>query len=320
MIDVKHLVKDFETKENKKGWFEKQCTKKVHVVRDINFYIKSGQKVGFIGPNGAGKSTTIKMMTGIIAPTSGSILVNGFTPFKEREKLTKIIGCMFGQRSALWMHLTAMESYQLMGAIYDIEKDVLKKRIQELVEMLDAEEIINRPVKTLSLGQRMKAEMIAHVLNKPKILFLDEPTIGLDIIAKESIREVIEKLNKEEGTTIFLTSHDIFDIEKICERIITIQDGCIVLDENIRQLKENYQRNQKINIVYEGKINYSNLEGLYVTQLNEHFLSFEYNTKKDSITSILTRISEECHIYSLETEDVSLEEIVSQIYKKRSIV
>lgn len=238
-IEVKNLSKTFEKTirgKGLKGFFfpEKQ---RFTAVDNISFSIKQGECVGFIGQNGAGKSTTIKMLTGILYPTSGTVRVAGMEPSKERSKVAYKIGCMFGQKSSLQMHLTAMDSFQLLGAMYDIPKDKLNKKISRLINELEIGEYVNLPVRKLSLGQRMICEIAATLLHEPEILFLDEPTIGLDIKVKERVREVIRKVNENFKTTIFLTSHDLDDIEKVCHRIIVIDAGKIVKDESLDNLE-----------------------------------------------------------------------------------
>lgn len=238
-IEVKNLTKTFEKTirgKGLKGFFlpEKQ---RFTAVDNISFSIKQGECVGFIGQNGAGKSTTIKMLTGILYPTSGTVRVAGMEPSKERSKVAYKIGCMFGQKSSLQMHLTAMDSFQLLGAMYDIPKDKLNKKISRLINELEIGEYVNLPVRKLSLGQRMICEIAATLLHEPEILFLDEPTIGLDIKVKERVRDVIRKVNETFKTTIFLTSHDLDDIEKVCHRIIVIDAGKIVKDESLDSLE-----------------------------------------------------------------------------------
>ena len=238
-IEVKNLTKTFEKTirgKGLKGFFlpEKQ---RFTAVDNISFSIKQGECVGFIGQNGAGKSTTIKMLTGILYPTSGTVRVAGMEPSKERSKVAYKIGCMFGQKSSLQMHLTAMDSFQLLGAMYDIPKDKLNKKISRLINELEIGEYVNLPVRKLSLGQRMICEIAATLLHEPEILFLDEPTIGLDIKVKERVRDVIRKVNETFKTTIFLTSHDLDDIEKVCHRIILIDAGKIVKDESLDNLE-----------------------------------------------------------------------------------
>ena len=256
MIEVKNLSKKFIKKINGRGLkgiiFPEK--KEYEAVKNINLKVKKGEIIAFVGPNGAGKSTTIKMLTGIIHPTSGEISVAGFNPTKDRKKMAYKIGCMFGQKSSLWMHLPAIDTYKLYGAMYDIPKEELEKRINEIIKTFGIEEIINIPVRKLSLGQRMICEIAGIMLHKPEILFLDEPTIGLDIVVKEKVRNAILKVNKELNTTIFLTSHDLGDIEKLCERIIIIDKGSIIKDESLENLKRDYLKERFITIIYENNI------------------------------------------------------------------
>ena len=245
-IEVKHLSKTFKSKQKEKGikgslkaiLRPKYVQKKA--VNNISFEVAKGEIIAFIGPNGAGKSTTIKMMTGILYPTSGEINVMGINPQKQRKQLAHKIGCVFGQKEQLWIHLTPYDNFKFFGAIYDIPSQVVEKRIEEYKQIFELDEFINTPVRGLSLGQRMICEIVASLIHQPEILFLDEPTIGLDPVIKEKIRVFIKRLNKEKKTTIFLTSHDVGDIEKLCKRVIIINDGKIVLDDTMENLKYHY--------------------------------------------------------------------------------
>ena len=229
VISVNHLTKSFKVKEKEKGFIGsiktilKSKYKEIQAVNDISFEVEEGEIIAFIGPNGAGKSTTIKMLTGILYPDSGNIEVLGINPTKARKKLAYEIGTVFGQKEQLWMHLTAYDNFKFFGAIYDITEKETEKRIEELSKLFDLGKFINTPVRNLSLGQRIRCEIVASLIHRPKVLFLDEPTIGLDPVVKESIRKLIKKMNKEYHTTIFLTSHDISDIEKLCKRVVIIK-------------------------------------------------------------------------------------------------
>ena len=256
IIEVSGLSKTFEKKINKKGFkglFNPEISQ-FKAVDDISFSIKRGEKIAFVGPNGAGKSTTIKMLTGIIHPTEGSIRVAGFDPITQRKKVAYKIGCMFGQKSGLWMHLPAIDSYKLFGAIYDLDEDVALKRINHLVETFGIEDLIYTPVRRLSLGQRMICEIVGVLIHEPEIIFLDEPTIGLDIVVKERVRNLIKKINEESNVTVFLTSHDVGDIEKLCDRVVIIDHGKIVIDENIQTLKDKYMKTETITVRKEESI------------------------------------------------------------------
>lgn len=246
IIEVKGLNKKFKVKEKEKGIkgslksIIKPKYKTINAVNDINFNVEQGEMLAFIGPNGAGKSTTIKMLTGILYPTSGEISVLGLNPSKKRKQLAYKIGTVFGQKEQLWTHLTPYDNFKFFGAIYDIQDNEIEERIEELKKTFELEEFINTPVRNLSLGQRIRCEIVAALIHKPQILFLDEPTIGLDPVVKENIRKLIKKMNKEFNTTIFLTSHDIGDIEKLCKRVVIINHGKIIMDDSMKNIKNNY--------------------------------------------------------------------------------
>ena len=233
VIEVKNLNKNFKVKIKEKGLkgslksIIKPKYKTIQAVNNISFDIEEGEMIAFIGPNGAGKSTTIKMLTGILFKDEGEIKVLDLDPSKDRKKLAYKIGTVFGQKEQLWMHLTPYDNFKFFSAIYDIPEKEAEDRITELTNLFEMESFINTPVRNLSLGQRIRSEIVASLIHKPKILFLDEPTIGLDPVVKENIRKLIKKMNKEYNTTIFLTSHDVLDIEKLCKRVIIVNNGGI---------------------------------------------------------------------------------------------
>ncbi len=257
IIEVKNLNKRFTVKQKEKGIkgsiksIIKPKYKKIRAVNNISFTVEKGEMLAFIGPNGAGESTTIKMLTGILYPTSGEIIVNGINPAKQRKKLAYKIGTVFGQKEQLWTHLTPYDNFKFFGAIYDIPNDEIEDRIEELSNTFELQEFINTPVRNLSLGQRIRCEMVAALIHKPEILFLDEPTIGLDPVVKKNIRKLIKKMNKELGTTIFLTSHDVGDIEKLCKRVIIINKGKIIMDDTMQNLKSNKPLEDIITEIYQ---------------------------------------------------------------------
>ncbi|MCX4340903.1 MAG: ATP-binding cassette domain-containing protein [Lachnospiraceae bacterium] len=245
-IKVENLSKTFRIKRKEKGMrgsvkaiFHPQ-TEEIRAVKGVSFAVEEGEMLAFIGPNGAGKSTTIKMLTGILYPDDGCVEVLGIDPAKKRKQLAYQIGTVFGQKEQLWTHLTPYDNFRFFGAIYDLSKQETEERIAELAERFALQEFIDTPVRNLSLGQRIRCEIVASLLHKPKVLFLDEPTIGLDPVVKENVRELIRQMNREEHTTIFLTSHDVGDIEKLCQRIIIVNDGQIVLDDSVERLKHHY--------------------------------------------------------------------------------
>ena len=239
MITVKNLRKEFKKtikepgiKGSIKSFFNPK-SEIVEAVKDISFTAEKGEILGFIGPNGAGKSTVIKMLTGILTPTSGTCVINGQNPQDNRKKYVKEIGVVFGQRTQLWWDLPLTETYTVLKEIYEVDDASFKKRMEFFNEVLDLQDFIKSPVRTLSLGQRMRADIAASLLHNPKVLFLDEPTIGLDVVVKDNIRKAIEKINAEEHTTVILTTHDLEDIELLAKRIVMIDKGSKVFDGKI---------------------------------------------------------------------------------------
>ena len=313
IIEVKNLKRVF-TKEIKKGWYKKE-KKEYTAVDDISFNVKKGEIIAFVGPNGAGKSTTIKMLSGIIHPTEGQIKVAGLNPTAQRKQLAYKIGCMFGQKSGLWMHLPAIDTYKLFGSMYDIPEEELNKRIDEVIELFDLQEIVNIPVRKLSLGQRMICEIGLIMLHKPEILFLDEPTIGLDIVVKEKVRKAILEIHKKTNKTIFLTSHDLGDIERICKRIIIIDKGRIIKDESIEELKKEYLSEKIITITYEEDISDKQIEFEVMDQFDNKVI-LKVDTNKISMAEILEKFMKYGNIIDLEAIPVSLEEVIFDIYTR----
>ncbi len=245
-ITVENLSKTFRVKRKEKGMYGSikaivhPQTEEIRAVNGVSFSVEEGEMLAFIGPNGAGKSTTIKMLTGILYPDGGKAEVMGIDPTKKRRQLAYLIGTVFGQKEQLWTHLTPYDNFRFFGAIYDLSERETERRIGEIAERFGLGNFIDTPVRNLSLGQRIRCEIVASLIHKPKVLFLDEPTIGLDPVVKENVRELIKEMNKEEQTTIFLTSHDVGDIEKLCRRIIIVNDGRIVMDDSVEHLKHHY--------------------------------------------------------------------------------
>ena len=319
-INVENLSKEFVVKSRKKGSIFKRAESKLLAVDDVNLKIAKGEMVAFIGPNGAGKSTTIKMLTGIIQPTSGNITIDGLNPSRDRKKLAYKIGCMFGQKSQLYMHLSVIDSFRLLGAIYDMNRDEVNERISEISELFKIEHLLNKTVRKLSLGQRMICEIAGSILHNPDIIFLDEPTIGLDIVAKARIREIILKLNKERGTTIFLTSHDVSDVEALCDRIIVINNGKIVTDSAIEALKSKYLVRKNITIYYEKEVFVENLNYYSNFKLDGNKVSFDIDTTKENLGEILKYFTSIGNVSDIQIVSTPLEDIIKQIYKERKNV
>lgn len=265
MIEVNNVKKYYKIAKREKGLsasFKHLFSRKYEIkkaVDDISFSIDEGEIVGFIGPNGAGKSTTIKMLSGILYPDAGEVVIDGFIPYKQRKAYVKNIGVVFGQKSQLNWDLPLIESFELLKYIYKIPQQEYDKNLQKFTELLDMNEFLNQPVRQLSLGQRMRGDIVAALLHSPKIVFFDEPTIGLDVIAKEKIREFVKYMNKKENVTMIFTTHDMQDIEKVCNRLIIIDEGRKIYDGSVEQIKKRYASLKNIEILLENgeKKNYT---------------------------------------------------------------
>ena len=320
VITVKNLSKDFKVKQKEKGLkgslksLVKPKYKIIKAVKNISFSVEKGEMIAFIGPNGAGKSTSIKMMTGILFPNKGEIDVLGLDPRKNRKKLAYEIGCVFGQKEQLWMHLTPYDNFKFFGAIYDIPSSRVEKKIKELSDLFELEEFINTPVRNLSLGQRIRCEIVASLIHEPKVLFLDEPTIGLDPVVKENIRVLIKRMNKEYKTTVVLTSHDVSDIEKLCKRVIIINKGQVVLDDTMENLKYHYLNKKIIDVKMRDKVNLEEVEGINIIKDKDYNLKLEVDLKKKSISDAIKLLNTD-NIIDINISNVPLEQIISNIYK-----
>lgn len=321
IIEVKKLSKSFKIKLKEKGLkgslksIIKPKYREVKAVKDINFKVEKGEIIAFIGPNGAGKSTTIKMLTGILYPDKGEINVLGLNPTKDRKKLSYEIGTVFGQKEQLWMHLTPYDNFKFFGAVYDIPNYQVEKKIEELKNLFELEEFINTPVRNLSLGQRIRCEIVASLIHEPKILFLDEPTIGLDPVVKENIRTLIKRMNKEYKTTIFLTSHDTLDIEKLCKRVIIINNGSIVLDDTMDNLKYHYLNKKILEAKMKEKVNLENTNGITILKDKGYNIKIEIDITKKNISDAIKLLNPD-NIIDINISNIPLEEIISTIYKE----
>lgn len=292
--------------------------KEQEAIRGISFNIRRGEKIAFIGPNGAGKSTTIKILTGILTPNSGSIKVLGLTPNKSRRALSYQIGTIFGQRTQLWYHLPAIDTFNLLARVYRLGLKEYENRKNFLVEMFEAKTLLTRPVRTLSLGERMRCELIASLLHDPKILFLDEPTIGLDITAKATIRKLLKNLSDEYKTTLFLTSHDTADIEQVCDRAIIIDKGDIVIDSNIQTIRTTYLKKKKISLLSSEEYLPLDFGSIHILERKPYRTIFEVDASKENISTILEKVIHESKIHDILIEDPSMEEIIRDIYGRNS--
>lgn len=313
-ITVKNLSKTFSFKTHKgfKGFFNPE-RREVRAVDNISFTVKKGESIAFIGPNGAGKSTTIKMLSSILQPTAGEIKVLGLEPIRQRRELAMKIGTVFGQRSQLVYNLPLTASFELTAAMYQVDDADAKKRIAKLIDQFDLGAFIDQPVRKLSLGQRMRAEVANALIHNPAIIFLDEPTIGLDIVAKRALREVIKSVNREQGTTVFLTSHDVGDIEEVCERTMIVNHGTIMLDAKTADLKRNYLRSKTVSAMPKGAPKKVQVSGI-TPEIKDGRLVFSIDTDKTSLKNFLQAMLDKVDIADITIEDTPLENIIHTLY------
>lgn len=325
IIKVKNLVKKYKISQKEHGilgyikhlFYPKY--KEQTAVNNINFNIEEGELVGYIGENGAGKSTTIKMLTGLLTPTSGEIVINGIIPSKKRIENNKQIGAVFGQKTSLWWDLPVIESFRLIKKMYEIPEGEYRKNLKKFTEILELEELLEKQVKNLSLGQKMRCEIAATFLHNPKVVYLDEPTIGLDILVKENIRKFIKDINKEKKTTVILTTHDLKDIEEVCNRIILIDKGEIIYDGEKENFKNKYGKHIIAEFVVQNKNTNITLETskeeFEVLEEKEKSIKIKFNHDKQTIMDIVKSISNYCEIIDMHIQEEGLEEILKEIYK-----
>lgn len=332
VIEVNNVSKEFVSPKKYpglkgaiKGLFSNEKVRKM-AVEDISFSIEEGEIVGYIGSNGAGKSTTIKMMTGILTPTSGQCLIRGIDPSKERKKNAQNIGVVFGQRTQLWWDLPLSESFSILKEIYNVSDEDYESQMKFLNEVLELEEFWTRPVRNLSLGQRMRADLGAALLHNPKVLYLDEPTIGLDLVVKDNIRKAIKEINRKYKTTVILTTHDIEDIEELCNRIIIIDDGKKIYDGSLENLKEKYGVTRKVTM--EVKNLKEALQVELSSALNVSKDAYEVTTDKTnnsvevtfdkhclSISDVIAQYMKCTEVKDIQIQETELSEIVKEIYR-----
>lgn len=302
-------------------------TEIVKAVDDISFHVDKGEILGFIGPNGAGKSTVIKMLTGILTPTGGSCIINGQNPQKNRKRYVKEIGVVFGQRTQLWWDLPLGETYTVLKEIYEIDEARYKKQMAFLDDVLELQSFIKSPVRTLSLGQRMRADIAASLLHNPKVLFLDEPTIGLDVVVKDNIRKAVTYINQEEGTTVILTTHDLDDISTLCKRIVMIDHGKKVYDGSLYNLKQKY--GQMRELIFEAAdqsaldaLDYPAAfadrgleEGDLSVKTEGTMFTVDFNTDKIPVEHMLNYTLGKTHVKDVNLKDADIEEIIRRLYR-----
>lgn len=325
IIRVNNISKQFKISKREAGLknaiksFFKREYQTINALTDISFSIKEGEIVGYLGPNGAGKSTTIKIMCGILVPTSGECIINGFTPWKDRKKYVKNIGVVFGQRSGLWWDVPPIDSFELLKDIYEIQQDEYDKKLAELKESLQLEDILNIPTRQLSLGQRMRCEIAAALLHNPKILFLDEPTIGLDAVSKLALRKCIKQINEKTKVTIILTTHDMQDIEALTERIILIGKGKILYDGSLQNIKNKYNDKMKINIKFKYTDKKIKLKNANIVEQTEESASLILKHKDESMADILNELTSQVEVIDINIEEMSTDDVIAKLYKELKI-
>lgn len=322
--DFKKIIKEPGLKGSFKALFKPH--KEIFTAVDgISFHVPKGEILGFIGPNGAGKSTVIKMLTGILSPTSGECRINGKVPQNDRKNYVKEIGVVFGQRTQLWWDLPLTETYSVLKEIYEVSEEDFKKRMDFLNTVLELEPFIKSPVRTLSLGQRMRADIAAAMLHNPKVLFLDEPTIGLDVVVKDNIRKAIMQINKEEKTTVILTTHDISDIELLCDRIVMIDKGKNVYDGSLRELKKNFgqMRELSFEVPHSAKLTAESFaKGLslgnedLIVQKDSNIFKVRFNSELLPVSDMLTYTLSHAQVKDIAVKDADIEEIIRRLYKQ----
>jgi viologen exporter family transport system ATP-binding protein len=320
-ICIEKLFKTFQVREASSGmlgaigdlFFPK--SRPIDAIHDLSFEVKAGERLAFIGPNGAGKSTTIKVLTGILYPTSGHVDVLGYVPWQQRERLSYQIGTVFGQRSQLWSYLPPSDTYDLLAKIYEIDEGSYRKRLKDLTALFSLEPLLLKPVRQLSLGERMRCEIVASLLHQPRILFLDEPTIGLDINARLMIRDLLIKLSEEHGTTLFLTSHDTADIEQVCERVLILDKGALVLDSSIREMKKRI-RKKILSLVTDTEKLSLELPGIEILESLPYHFVCEIDLETLSIEQLIQTALKQTGLKDISIEDPSMEEIIRDIYLK----
>ncbi|NJR59388.1 MAG: ATP-binding cassette domain-containing protein [Cyanobacteria bacterium CRU_2_1] len=313
-VQLAHLYKTFTFN---RGWGRQRKQTEVTAVDHISLNVPEGQAIAFIGPNGAGKSTTIKMLTGILHPTAGTATVLGQVPWRDRRTLSRQIGVVFGQRSQLWYHLPPRDTLELLARIYDLDPQDYRKRREVLVERFGLSEFWSTPVRKLSLGQRMRAEVAASLLHSPQVVFLDEPTIGLDVLARQELRDLICEWNRQEGVTVFLTSHDTGDIERVAQRVVVINHGRIVLDAPVSQLRQQYLSEKILSVQFHTTIlPFPILSGVRQLEATDYTLKLEIDTRLMPIEQVITQVLQAGSVADIAIEDPPLDAVIAHIYNQ----
>ena len=321
IITVEHLSKHFKVFKRRTGfWGNLSSTVSrqhdiIKAVDDVNFSLERGELVGYIGANGAGKSTTIKMLTGILVPTSGHIDVMGLTPYRHRKENTRRIGVVFGQRTQLWWDLPVIDSFELLKHIYEIPQNLYKQNLEFFSELLRLQPFLSTPVRRLSLGQRMRCDLTAALLHNPEILYLDEPTIGLDVVAKEQVRQFLRQVNAERQVTVILTTHDLNDVEKVCQRLVIIDSGKIIYDGGIDALKKRYGKTRMLIVDLAQVYSDIQLDDVDLTRRDGNRIWLAFDRDTISASEVIAQLTARYEIQDLTISEPEIEEIVRRIYE-----
>lgn len=286
----------------------------VHAVSGVNLKVNKGEMVAYVGPNGAGKSSTIKMITGILQPDGGRISVLGFEPLRQRVQLTRHLGVVFGNRSQLWIDLPLQESFSLLRHLYRVDEARFKRNLDELVDRLDLVGFLDRPVRQLSLGQRMRGELAAAFLHNPELVVLDEPTVGLDVVAKYAVRSFLADINREHGTTVLLTTHDLDDVEQLCERLVIIDEGRVVLDGSLTEFKQQFGFERIVVVDLEAAVEPLELDGVEVVDRNGPRQWLRFDRRQRSATDVLTAVGASHRIRDVSIAEPTIEELIHRFY------
>ncbi|MEZ4708474.1 MAG: ATP-binding cassette domain-containing protein [Caldilineaceae bacterium] len=323
MIQVRDLEKTFQVGQHRDGLlgsFRNLVSREYKAIRavdHISFEIQTGELVGYLGPNGAGKSTTIKILSGLLTPTSGDVRVNGFVPWQERERYVRSIGAVFGQRTTLWWDLPVIDSLQLLQHIYRIPAQRFQQNLSEFRELLDLDPFLHTPVRALSLGQRMRADICAAMLHDPDILFLDEPTIGLDVVAKDRIRQFIQHTNQERGATIVLTTHDLSDVEKLCQRVLIIDHGKLLFDGALDSLQQRFGGKRELIVDLADEYDNVEVDGVVVGERTGRRVTYQFDRTAITASELIGRLSQRFRISDLSVREPDIEATIRRIYEER---
>ena len=319
-IEVKNISKDFKVNKRSAGipgMIANMFAPKFEIkkaVKDLSFTIEKGEMVGFIGPNGAGKSSTIKMLSGILCPDSGSISVAGYIPYKQRKAYVGNIGVVFGQKSQLQWDLPVIDSFELLRAIYRIPEEKYKRNLERFTEMLDMKSFINQPVRQLSLGQRMRSDIVASLLHSPEIVFFDEPTIGVDIIGKETIRSFIKELNEQDKVTMIFTTHDMQDIEQTCKRIIIIDKGSLMYDGSLQDIRNKYGTSRRLIAEFNEETTVEPIKNVIIEDLKDRKVSFTFDNNVVDVNKLMHEVLEKYSVHDVTVAEPEIESIIQKMY------